>query len=64
MSLPVQPADPRRVYELKRWSGRTQRVAAERVEFAAGGVAAFWTGDRLELAVKREDWNDLREVAE
>lgn len=54
----------RRVYEFTRWSGRTQRVMVERVQFEPGGVATFWTGDRLELAVKREDWNDLHEVIE
>lgn len=53
-----------RLYEFTRWSGRTQRVLVERVEFEPGGVATFWTGDRLQLAVKREDWNDLHEVVE
>lgn len=58
-------SDPeRRTFQFKRWSGRKEQVVAERVQFEAGGVATFWTGDRLELAVKREDWNDLREVAE
>lgn len=54
----------RRTYEFTRWSGRKQRVTVERVEFAPGGVVTFWTGDRLELAVKREDWNDLHEIGE
>lgn len=55
--------DPRmRTYAFTRWSGFKSRVTVERVEFMPGGVITFWTGDKLELAVREYDWNNLYEV--
>ena len=49
-------------FEFTRWSGRVQRVEAERVEFAQGGSLVFWDNDVLVLAVKQGDWNDVCQV--
>lgn len=56
--------DLARVYEFVRWSGGKKRVTADEVRFTAGGGIAFWSGGRLELAVKHGDWNNLREVVD
>lgn len=49
-------------YEFTRWSGATDHVDAERVEFTPGAGLAFWTGDRLVLAVKPGNWDRLTEI--
>lgn len=48
-------------YDFTRWSGGHERVSAAEVTFPAGALV-FRDGDRLVLAVKPGDWNDLREV--
>ncbi|MGW3346793.1 hypothetical protein ACWDA3_26070 [Nonomuraea rubra] len=55
-------AEITRVYEFTRWSGGKTQVTAREVRFTAGGGIAFWTGGRLELAVRNGDWNNLHEV--
>ena len=49
------------VFEFTRWSGRVQSIAADNVSFPAGALV-FWTGERVVLAVKPGDWNDLRDI--
>lgn len=49
------------VFEFTRWSGRIQTVAADEVTFPAGALV-FRSRDRIVLAVKPGDWNDLRDV--
>lgn len=48
-------------YDFTRWSGGHERVSATEVTFP-GGALVFRDGDRLVLAVKPGDWNNLREV--
>lgn len=48
-------------YEFTRWSGKHERVTAAEVTLSDGALV-FRDGDRLVLAVKPGDWNDLREV--
>lgn len=49
-------------YSFTRWAGRHERLFATDVSFD-GGALVFRDGDRLVLAVKPGDWNDLREVS-
>lgn len=49
------------VFEFTRWSGRTESVAADEVTFPAGALV-FRSRDRIVLAVKPGDWNNLRDI--
>lgn len=50
-------------WEFRRWSSRIQTVTAHRVEFTNAGDLVFRNKEgRLILAVKHEDWNDLKEI--
>lgn len=49
------------VYEFKRWSGRTETVAADEVTFPAGALV-FRSRGRIVLAVKPGNWDDLVDI--
>lgn len=60
---PPPPAPEDSVYEFTRFSGRQELIAATTVTFTPGGDLAFTHGDRIILAVRAGDWNNLRQLS-
>lgn len=52
-----------RVFRFTRWSSEREEITADDVEFATSGALVFRDGqDRIVLAVKPGDWNNLTEA--
>lgn len=59
----ARPAPKLRVFSFTRWSGKREKVHATSVSFI-GDSLVFRHGQRLVLAVKSGDWNNVSEQPE